>query len=42
MVAMIGLGLLLFRLIAGGEGESLLGVVSQVWEDEIALRKQIP
>jgi hypothetical protein len=42
MVAMIGLGLILFNLIAGDEDGSLISVMSNVWEQEIEHRKRIP
>ena len=38
----VALGVFLFRLIAGPEDGSVLGVLEQVWRNEIALRSYTP
>ena len=42
MVAMVGLGILIFRLIAGDEEGSLVSVMGNLWGQEIDLRKRVP
>ncbi|HHX14374.1 MAG TPA: hypothetical protein GX726_05415 [Clostridiales bacterium] len=41
MVAMIGLGVFLFRLIAGPD-DSIAGNLGQLWQDEIRIRSEGP
>jgi hypothetical protein len=42
MVAMISLGIVLFRLIAGTDDGSMLSVMKGVWEQEIEMRTGSP
>lgn len=41
MTSLIGLGLLLFQLIAG-PGDSIRGELGQLWQAEIAARQTLP
>ena len=38
MAATVALGVFLFRLIAGGQDDSLLGILQQAWQSELAVR----
>ncbi len=42
MAAMIALGIAIFRLIAGGDDGSILGVMKGVWEQEIEMWADSP
>jgi hypothetical protein len=42
MIAMIALGIALFRVIAGADDGSILSVMKGVWEQEIEMRTGSP
>ncbi len=42
MVATVALGIAIFRLIAGGDENSVISVMKGVWEQEIEMRTGSP
>lgn len=42
LAATVALGVYLFRLIAGEQDDSLLGILQQAWQSELAVRTTGP
>ncbi|HPO04273.1 MAG TPA: hypothetical protein PLV37_01995 [Bacillota bacterium] len=42
MVAMIALGIAIFKLVAGGDDGSIIGMMKGIWEQEIEMRTGSP
>jgi hypothetical protein len=42
LIAMVGLGLVIYGMIAGSDGNSVFSSVKVIWADEIELRAREP
>lgn len=42
LAAMVGLGIVIFNLIAGSDNDSIKSYMEGVWEEEITVRTRIP